>query len=67
MTVELISGYMSKMETIKGIFRTFWRMSLEDFVEMDHKLVRITVSIITFIVVAFVWFYVFRSISPFKF
>lgn len=58
---------MPKIEAVKGVLRTFWRMTKEDFMTMDHKLVRIAVGIITFLVMAFVWFYVFRSISPFKF
>lgn len=58
---------MSRLETVKGVLRTFWRMSREDFDVMDHKLARIAIGIISFLVMTLIWFYLFRSISPFKF
>ena len=55
---------MSKFQTAKGILKTLWQMSKEEFAAMDHKLLRIGAGILSFIVSALLWFYVFRSMNP---
>lgn len=56
---------MSKAETVKGVLKTFWSMTKEDFVEMDHKVVRIASGLIGFAIAAAFWFFFFRHIVPF--
>lgn len=58
---------MPKMKAVKGVLKTFWSMAKEDFAATDHKLVRIAVGVVSFVVMALLWFYVFRTISPFRF
>lgn len=58
---------MSKFQTIKGILKTFWQMTKEDFQAMDKKLWRIIIGGIIFILMAYLWFKFFSVISPFKF
>ena len=56
---------MSKIQTIKGILKTFWIMTIEDWDEMDHKLLRIAAGVVGFIIMGLFWFFVLRNISPF--
>jgi len=56
---------MSKTETAKGILRTFWVMTTDEFNEMDHKLVRIISGAIGFAIAAAAWFFFFRHMLPF--
>ncbi len=56
---------MSKIEGIKGFLRTFLWLSTAEWKEMDRKLIRIGVSVVTFIVSALFWLYFFRSSTPF--
>jgi hypothetical protein len=58
---------MSKLRTITGTFRTLLALAKEEFEEMDHKLFRISIGVIVFIISALIWFYIFRGISPFGF
>ena len=58
---------MSKWQSIKGVFQTFFQISKEDWGEMDHKLLRIASGIIGFAIAAVFWFYLFRHIMPFHF
>jgi len=55
---------MSKFQTIKGIMKTFFHITKEDWNEMDHKLIRLAAGAAGFIIMALVWFYFLRSISP---
>ncbi len=56
---------MSKLETIKGIFKTFLTITMEDWDEMDHKLLRIVAGAIGFVIMAAFWYFVFRNVGPF--
>lgn len=56
---------MSRIEMIKGILKTFWTLTKEDWDETDHKLIRIAAGAIGFIVMALFWYLLFRNISPF--
>jgi len=56
---------MSKLQTVKGILKTFWTMTIEDWDEMDHKLLRIAAGAVGFIIMGLFWFFVLRNISPF--
>jgi len=58
---------MGLLNDIKGIFKMFFKMSKEEWDEMDNKLLRISAAVITFVVAALFWFYIFRAFSPFKF
>ncbi|MBI2584107.1 MAG: hypothetical protein HYW25_05550 [Candidatus Aenigmarchaeota archaeon] len=58
---------MSKLGAIKGVAKVLWSSLVEDFQQMDHKIVRIGVGIAVFIFWAFFWFYFFRNTSPFGF
>ncbi len=52
---------------IKGVLKIFFNISKEEWNEMDRKLLRIGIGLISFIIAALFWFYVFRAFSPFKF
>ncbi len=56
---------MSKIEIIKGIMKTFWILTKEDWDELDHKLLRIATGAIGFVIMALLWYYLFRNVSPF--
>ncbi|MEM7819893.1 MAG: hypothetical protein QXD48_03635 [Candidatus Aenigmatarchaeota archaeon] len=56
---------MSKYETIKGVLKIFFQLIKEDWDAMDHKLIRITIGAIVFILMALFWLYFLRSITPF--
>ena len=56
---------MSKIESIKGFLKTFLWLSGSEWKEMDRRLIRIAVSITTFVVSALFWLYFFRSSTPF--
>jgi len=58
---------MSKWQSIKGVLKTFFQMSKEDWSETDHKVLRIASGVIGFAIAAFFWFYFFRNIAPFHF
>lgn len=58
---------MPKIKAIRGVLATFWRMTKEDFMAMDHKLVRIAMGVFSFLLMAFVWYFFLRKISPFGF
>jgi len=55
---------MGKLETLKGTLKTMFDMTLQDFHEMDHKLIRIVGSIAMFIILAWFWFNFLRGITP---
>jgi hypothetical protein len=56
---------MSKLSTIMGVLRTLWSGVVEDWQEMDHKLMRIVFGAVSFAVAALFWFYFLRHITPF--
>jgi hypothetical protein len=56
---------MSRIETVKGVLKTFLTITMEDWDEMDHKLLRIAAGAIGFAVMAFFWYFVFRNVGPF--
>lgn len=58
---------MSLFGTIRGILKTFWSMSVEDFDAMDRKLLRITVGAVGFAAAALFWFFFLKNIIPFHF
>ncbi|MBI2578716.1 MAG: hypothetical protein HYW26_03325 [Candidatus Aenigmarchaeota archaeon] len=58
---------MGILSDARGIIRMFIRLSQEEWDELDHKLLRISVAVVSFAVAALFWFYVFRAFSPFKF
>jgi hypothetical protein len=56
---------MPKVKSLAGFIGTFWQMFKEDFDAMDHKLLRIAISVGTFIIMALFWLYFFGSTTPF--
>jgi hypothetical protein len=56
---------MSKASTIKGVLKTFWSMAVEDWQEMDHKLIRVAFGTVSFVAATLFWFYFLRHILPF--
>ncbi len=56
---------MSKMEDVKGVLKTFYELSKEEFDMMDRKLLRIGVGIISFLVAAVFWYFIFNGFSGF--
>ncbi|MBI2173468.1 MAG: hypothetical protein HYT73_04680 [Candidatus Aenigmarchaeota archaeon] len=57
----------SRLQSFVGFLKTLFSISREEFREMDHKLVRIGVSVATFAVMALFWLFFLRNIVPFKF
>ncbi|MBI2579305.1 MAG: hypothetical protein HYW27_00200 [Candidatus Aenigmarchaeota archaeon] len=57
----------SKLRHLAGFVKAFFSLSRDDFREMDHKLVRIGVSVTTFVVMALFWLFFLKNIVPFKF
>ena len=57
----------TRMQTVAGILHTFFGLSKQEFTEMDHKLMRIGVSVATFIAMAIFWMLFLRNIIPFRF
>ncbi len=56
---------MSKLQTAKGVLKTFWFMTREDWDEMDRKMLRIAAGAIGFIIMAAFWYFLFRNVGPF--
>ena len=56
---------MSKVESIKGVLKTFFWLSKEEFDTMDHKMLRIAFGIVGFAVAAAFWYFVFSKFAPF--
>ncbi len=52
----------SKLSAVKGVFKTFWKMTKEDWRDMDHRLLRIAGGIVSFIIIALLWYYVLRGL-----
>ena len=58
---------MSKLNSMKEVLKLTWESMMEDFQQMDHKLIRIGVGVAVFLVWAYFWFFFFQSSSPFPF
>jgi hypothetical protein len=56
---------MSKIKIVKGIMTTFWQMAKEDWKLMDHKLIRILMGVVGFVIATLFWYFFFRNITPF--
>lgn len=56
---------MSKVETVKGILRTFAWITREEWNEMDRKFYKIAGGLIAFAATALFWFYFLRNITAF--
>ncbi|MBI5061601.1 MAG: hypothetical protein HZB67_04795 [Candidatus Aenigmarchaeota archaeon] len=56
---------MSKLEAAKGVLKTFWSMTLEDWYQMDRKLLRIITMAVSFTIAALFWLFFFSNIRPF--
>ena len=57
----------SKLQTVAGFMKTFLGLSKEEFGDMDHKLIRIGVSVTAFVAMALFWMFFLRNIIPFRF
>jgi len=66
-TISELLMFMGKLKNIAGFLRVFWKQAKEDWEEMDHKLIRIIVTAITFAAAALFWLYFFKNSSPFGF
>ena len=55
---------MSKLSSIKGVMKTFFWLSREDWNGMDHKIPRLVFGGIAFIVMALFWLYFLRGVLP---
>ncbi|MBI4170762.1 MAG: hypothetical protein HY514_03640 [Candidatus Aenigmarchaeota archaeon] len=55
----------SRIDSLKGIVRTFFWLSKEEWTELDHKLIRIVFGIAGLVAMALFWLYFLRSITPF--
>jgi len=56
---------MSKLRSIGNFLKFFAKDLFEDFREMDHRLIRIAVTLGSFALMAFFWLYFFKSSTPF--
>ena len=56
---------MSKIESIKGVLKTFFWLTKEEFDSMDHKMARIAFGVIGFAVAAAFWYFVFSRFALF--
>ena len=56
---------MLKSETIKGVLKTFFWLTKEELDAMDHKLLRISFSVIGFVAAALFWYIIFNKFSLF--
>lgn len=56
---------MSKIESVKGVIKTFLWLMKEELDSTDHKLPRIIFGIIGFTVAALFWYFIFNRFSLF--
>lgn len=52
-------------KTIKGIIKTFFWLIEEEWKEMDHKVIKIATGLVSFLIAAAFWFFVFRRFFTF--
>jgi Mg2+ and Co2+ transporter CorA len=57
---------MPKMQALKGVLRTFWLMTKEDWGELDHKFYKIVFGAVMFILMGLFWFYFLRNFISFR-
>jgi len=55
----------SRVDSLKGFFRTFFWLSKEEWSDLDHKMVRIIFGVGGMVAMALFWLYFLRSITPF--
>ncbi|GEM_PF-1693401 len=55
----------SRIDSLKGVFRTFFWLSKEEWSDLDHKMVRIIFGVGGMVAMALFWLYFLRSITPF--
>ena len=53
------------VKDIKGVSKTFFQLVQEEWEEMDHKLLKIATGIVSFLIAAAFWFFIFRRIFMF--
>ncbi len=58
---------MGKLQTTKGVMKTFFWMSREDWQQMDKKFYRLLFGIAGFAAMALFWLFFLRNLSPFGF
>ena len=58
---------MSKLRSVAGIFKTLFWLTREEWSELDHKILRLTFSAASFVVMALFWFYFLRNVFPHPF
>ena len=56
---------MSKLQTLRGVMKTFLWLVGEEWEAMDHKLIRIFAGIFGFAIMALFWYFFFRNFLPF--
>ena len=56
---------MSRIEAVRGLLKTFWTITMEDWDEMDRKMMRKAAGAIGFIIIAAFWYFLFRNVGPF--
>jgi len=52
---------MSKWGAIRGVFKTLFWLTKEEWENMDRKLIRITFGVISFVAMALFWLYFLRG------
>ena len=62
---ENVDIKQSRIDFLKGLLKTFFWLSREEWKELDHKLFRIGFGIAVFAGMALFWLYFLRSITPF--
>jgi hypothetical protein len=52
------------MQSMAGVMKTFFSLSKEEWDNLDHKLIKITMGVVSFVAMALFWFYFIRHIIP---
>ena len=55
---------MSRLNALKGLMRTFFWLTKEEWRGTDHKFYRLAFGAIGFVVMALFWFYFIRNFLP---
>jgi len=58
---------MSKIRSLLSFMKMLFIDLKEEWIEMDHKLIRIATGVLIFVLSALFWLYFFKSTSPFHF
>ena len=56
---------MSKVRSIASFMKMFAADLKEEWNEMDHKLVKIAMGVVIFVIAGLFWLYFFQNTSPF--